>query len=65
MTTVIETGISDSHKLTITTLKSSFIQQQPKIFIYGNFKCFNNENFRNDLLYGISMKGLHDISCEE
>ena len=43
MTTVIETGISDFHKLTITTLKSSFIKQQPKIFNYRNFKCFNNE----------------------
>ena len=65
MATVIETGISDFHKLTITTLKSSFIKQKPKIFNYKNFKCFNNENFRNDLLYEISMKGFHDISCEE
>ena len=65
MTTVIETGISDFHKLTITTLKSSFIEQEPKIFNYRNFKYFNNENFRNDLLYEISMKGFHDISCEE
>ena len=64
MTTVIETGISDIHKLTIT-LKSSYIKQEPKIFNYRNFKCFNNENFRNDLLCGISMKGFHDINCEE
>ena len=65
MTTVIETGISDFHKLTITTLKSSFITQEAKIFNYRNFKCLINENFRNDLLYEISMKGFHDISCEE
>ena len=66
MTTAIETGISDFHKLTIsTTLKSNFIKQEPKIFNYRNFKYFNNENFRNDLLYDISMKGFHDISCEE
>ena len=32
MTTVIGTGISDFHKLTITMLKSSFIKQEPKIF---------------------------------
>ena len=63
MTTVIETGISDFHKLTITTLRSSFIKQEPKIFNYRNFKCLNNENFRNDFM--ISMKGFHDISCEE
>ena len=65
MTSVIETGISDFHKLTITTLKASFIKQEPKIFNYRNFKCFNNENFRNDLLYEISMKGFLAKSCEE
>ena len=65
MTTVIETGISDFHKLTTTTSKSSFIKQEPKIFNYRNFKRFKNENFRNDLLYEISVKGFHDISCEE
>ena len=65
MTTAIETGISDFHKLTITTLKSNFIKQEPKIFNNRNFKRFKNENFRNDLLYEISRKGFHDISCEE
>ena len=58
MTTVIDTGISDFHKL---TLKSSFIKQEPKIFNYRNFKYFNHENFRNDLLYEISMKGFRGI----
>ena len=65
MTTVIETDISDFHKLDITTLKSSFIKQEPEIFNYRNFKYFNNENFRNYLLYEISMKGFPGISCEE
>ena len=65
MTTVIETGISDFHKLAITPLKSSFIKQEPKIFNYRNFKYFNNENFRNYSLYEI-MKGFHDVTtCEE
>ena len=65
MTTVIETGLSDFHKLTVTTLKSSYLKQEPKIFNYRNYKYFNNENFRNDLLYEISKKGFHGISCEE
>ena len=55
-TTVIETGISDFHKLTVTVLKSSFRKQEPKIFSYRNYKKFNNENFRNDLLCEISKK---------
>ena len=65
MTTVIETGLSDFHKLTVTTLKPSYLKQEPKIFNYPNYKYFNNENFRNDLLYESSKKGFHDISCEE
>ena len=65
MTTVIETGLSDFHKLTVTTLKSSYLKQEPKIFNYRNYKLFNNENFRNDLIYEISKKGFHDRSCEE
>ena len=51
MTTVIETGLSDFHKLTVTTLKSSYLKQEPEIFNYRNYKYFNNENFRNDLLH--------------
>ena len=65
MTTVIETDISDFYMLTITTLKSNFIKQELKIFNYRYFKYFNNENFRNVVLYEISMKDFHDISCEE
>ena len=61
MTTVIETGLSDFHKLTVSTLKSSYLKQEPKIINYRNYKYFNNENFRNDFLYEISKKGFHDI----
>ena len=64
-TTVIETGISDLHKLTVTILKSSFHKQEAKIFNYRNYKTFNNRNFRNDLIYEISKNAFHDISSEE
>ena len=47
-TSVLETGISDFHKLTLTIMKSSFVKQEPKIFTYRNYKKFSNENFRND-----------------
>ena len=56
-TTVIETGISDFHKLTVTVLKSSFRKQEPKIFSYRNYEKFNIEKFRNDLFCEISKKG--------
>ena len=46
-------------------MKSSFQKQEPIIFNYRNYKRFNNENFRNDLLHELSKKGFRDISCEE
>ena len=52
------------HTLTVTTLKSSLLKQEAIIFNYRNYKYFNNENLRNYLLYEISQKGFHDISCE-
>ena len=33
-TSVIETGLSDLHKLTVTVMKMSFSKQEPKIFYY-------------------------------
>ena len=64
-TNVLETGISDFHKFTLTIMKSSFYKQEPKIFNYRNYKYFNNESFRNDLLYEINKKDFHDVSCGE
>ena len=45
-TKVIESGLSDCHKFTITILKSNFVKQEPKIFNYRNYKEFNNKNLR-------------------
>ena len=64
-TTVIETGISDFHKLTLTTMKSSFQKQEPIVFNYRNYKRFNNEIFRNELLCELSKKGFQAISCKD
>ena len=36
-TSVIDTGLSDFHKLTLTTMKASFQKQEPKILHYRNF----------------------------
>ena len=51
-TNVIETGLSDFHKLTLTVMKSTFQKQVPKIFHYRNYKRFDNT--QNDLIYEIS-----------
>ena len=62
-TLVIETGLSDFHKLTVSVMKASFLKQVPKILNYRNY--FNNDIFRNDLMYEISKIGLNLISCEQ
>ena len=64
-TTVIETGLSDFHKLTVTQMKYTFHKQQPKILNYRNYKIFNNDNFRNDVLYAIKQMGPQNIGCEQ
>ena len=48
-TSVIETGISDHHKLILTVMKSIFSKASPKIFHYRNYSKFDNRNFRKDL----------------
>ena len=48
--TIIETGLSDFHKLTVSVMKMYFQKQVPKILYYRNYNYFNNELFRNDLL---------------
>ena len=46
----IETGLSDHHKLTITVMKSLFQKQVPITISYRDYKHFNHDLFRNELL---------------
>ena len=64
-TSVLETGLSDCHKLTVTVMKANFQKQVPKVITYRNYKYFNNDNFRNDLMHEISKQGFHRITCEQ
>ena len=50
ITSVIETGLSDFHKLIVTVMKMSFSKHEPKIFYYRDYNTFS-EHFRNDLKY--------------
>ena len=47
---VIETGLSDFHKLVVTVMKTTYKKSQPKIITYRNYKYFNNDSFREGLL---------------
>ena len=48
-TTVVETGISDFHKITITVMKTCFRKQPPKIISYRDYKHFSQPYFRYEL----------------
>ena len=48
-TKVLETGLSDHHKLTVTVLKAYFIKSKPKTVTYRCFKNFDETKFRNEL----------------
>ena len=59
---VIETGLSDFHKLTITVLKTSFRKKTPKTISYRNYKKCSQLKFRNDLGLFLSGIDLYKIS---
>ena len=46
---VIETGLSDFHKMCITVMKMYYSKQKPTIIHYRKFKDFNNDSFIKDL----------------
>ena len=46
---VIETGLSDFHKMCITVMKMYYSKQEPTIIHYRKLKGFNNDSFIKDL----------------
>ena len=48
-TCVIETGLSDFHRMAVSVLKMHFRKLPPKVITYRNFSNYNNANFINSL----------------
>ena len=53
-TNVIETGLSDFHKMVVTIMKTTFRKFKPKIINYRKYKNFSNDIFRDSLLEELS-----------
>ena len=64
-TIVIETGLSDFHKMTATTLKTTFKKSPPKIISYRNFRKFSNDVFRKELISMLSHYDINNIRYED
>ena len=46
---VIETGLSDFHKMSLTAMKVFYKKQKPNIITYRRYKHFDNEAFLTDI----------------
>ena len=53
-TNVIETGLSDFHRMVVTIMKTAFRKLKPKIINYRKYKNFSNDIFRDTLLEVLS-----------
>ena len=53
-TTGISTGLSDFHKMIVTSLKLTFSKNKPIERVYRDMKKFNRESFRNELTTELS-----------
>ena len=60
---VLETGLSDFHKMTLTVMKVFYKKQNPNIIKYRNYKNFDNNSFMIDVKDKISqISGENEIS---
>ena len=46
---VLETGLSDFHKMILTVMRSYLVKQTQKVVYYLDYKKFSNNLFRNDI----------------
>ena len=46
---VIEAGLSDFHKMSLTVMKVFYNKRKPKIIQYRKYKGFSNEAFTDEL----------------
>ena len=53
-TCLIETGLSDLNKMTLTVFKGKFVKCKPKIIPYRDFKRFSNDASRQEVLSNVN-----------
>lgn len=58
---IVETGLSDFHKLTVSVMKIHFKKQKSNIIYYRDYKNFSNIQFREDFLNEL-IKGEIEVS---
>ena len=56
-TYVIETGLSDFHKMTVAVMKMHFPKMKPQVVSYREYKDFHNETFLDSLRHELNVQG--------
>ena len=46
---VVETGLSDFHRMTATVMKTTFKKFQSRTILYRDYKNFQNDGYRDEL----------------
>ena len=63
-TQIIETGLSDFHKMKLTVLKIFFTKQKHETIFYRNYKKFDNLKFKEALNRELMKNDLNNIDYE-
>ena len=61
---VIQTGLSNFHKMSLTVMKVFYKMQRPKIISYRNYRNFDNELFINEVNNSIEQECFQNQSLE-
>ena len=64
-TLVIETALSNFHKMTVTLLKTCTKKEAPKIISYRAYKHFSNELFQAELNLLVSFQDINNITYDK
>ena len=59
---VIETGLSDVHKMIVSVMKTTFQKLKPRIVQYRDYAQFSNDNFRKKLLENLTLENVNTNS---
>ena len=63
-TEILETDLSDFHKLIITATMLKFEKERPQIVTYRNWKNYNKELFEKDIQIKLSQFDIENIPYE-
>ena len=54
---MIETGLSDFHRMVAAVMKTHFPKMKPQVISYRKYKDFHNETFLDSLKHELNVQG--------